>query len=186
MRVVGREGRDDRVETGAIGETCIDQRAGLVQPATQPADRPADDPEQLGIVIEHDIGQALLTVLDDESPVRAVDDDLFDPTVVEQRLEWPEPEDLVDQPVCEAFGIRQRGFSNGGCAVVGCIDQPSYHLPNLVVLVSERIEANDASQLFPNLFAQRLFRPGRGRGGHLIASPRPAGAASAAMPIPLA
>ena len=61
--------------------------------------------------------------------MRAVDDDLFDGWVIEQRLERAEPEDLVDQPVCEALRIGQRGFSDRGSAVVGGIDEAAHDLP---------------------------------------------------------
>ena len=94
-RAVEGDRRHHRVDPAAVGQAGVDHRAALVDPAADPGHDLVDDAAQVLLVDEgrvdrHDPAEPL-----DVDPVRAVDHDLADVRVAQQRLERPVAEDLV-------------------------------------------------------------------------------------------
>ena len=87
--------RDDGVDAGAVGQAGIDHRRRLVDAATDRGDDPVDDAHDVVVVLEDDVGQLELARALDVDLARAVDHDLGDGLVAQERLERAEADDLV-------------------------------------------------------------------------------------------
>jgi len=86
---IERERRDDGVDAGAVGQARVDHRARLVDAPADRADDALDDLHDVRIVPEHE-GSPLETSLTlDVHPVEAIDQNVGDGGVAEQRLERP-------------------------------------------------------------------------------------------------
>ena len=94
-RPAQRERRDDRVDAAAVGEARVDHRRGLVDAAADLRDDLVDDPQQVRVVDEGRVGALDLAVALDVDVVVAVDHDLGDGVVAQQRLERAVAEDVV-------------------------------------------------------------------------------------------
>ena len=90
-----RQRRDDRVDPGAVGQAGVDHRRRLVDAAADRGDDPVDDPHDVVVVLEDHVGQLQLAGALDVDLARAVDHDLGDALVAQERLERPEADDLV-------------------------------------------------------------------------------------------
>ncbi len=102
-RPVQRERGDDDVDAGAVRQPGVDKGRGLVDPPPHLGDDPFDDRHQVVVVLEGDLGLVQLPVLLDVNLPRAVDHDVGDLRILEQRLQGPKPKglvlDLEDQPL---------------------------------------------------------------------------------------
>ena len=99
---------DDRVHPRPVGETRVDARAGLVDPPAKRGDDPVDDPQDVLVVEEGRIDPLDLSVALDVDVGRAVDHDLGDSRVGEERLQRPETGDVVDHLADEAKPLLAR------------------------------------------------------------------------------
>ena len=102
--------RDDGVDAGAVREARIDQRARLVDAPADPTDDLVDDAAQVRLVGEPRVDRVDLARPLHEDVVRAVDHDLGDLRVTQQRLERAVAEDLVGDLLRDpgAVGVRER------------------------------------------------------------------------------
>ena len=101
-------GRNDGVNTGAVGEPRVDHRRGLVDTPPDPGNDPLDDPHQMLVVGKADVGffeQAGSLNID---VLSSVNEDIRDRRVVQERLERTEPEQLI-----EDFTNELLAFSHG-------------------------------------------------------------------------
>ena len=85
-RAVDRERRDDRVDARAVPQARVDHRARLVDAAADGADDALDDLHQVPVVPEDDVGQLEPAVPLDVDLIEAVDEDVRDVGVAQQRL----------------------------------------------------------------------------------------------------
>ncbi len=85
----------------------VDHRARLVDAAAHRADDALDDAQQVRVVLEDEIGRFELAFALDVDLVRAVDQDVRDARIREQRLERPEPEQLVEDVGDQRFALEQ-------------------------------------------------------------------------------
>ena len=90
------EGLDDGVDTRAIGQASIHARAGLIDVAAEGRDDAVDDIEHVLVVAEGDVRALDATGSLDVHLERAVDHDLGDARVGQERLDRPEAGNLVD------------------------------------------------------------------------------------------
>src|SRR3990172_1180788 len=90
-----RQGRDDRVDARAVGQTGVDHRRRLVDAAADRGDDPIDDPHDVVVVLEDGVRQLEFAGPLDVDLARAVDHDLRDRLVPKERLQRPEADDLV-------------------------------------------------------------------------------------------
>ncbi|MNS66300.1 hypothetical protein D3C72_995090 [compost metagenome] len=99
---VEREGRDDHVHTGAVGQTRVHHRARLVDAAAEWRHDAVDHHAQLLLVGELAVGEGQLALLLDEDLLGAVDHDFRDGAVFEERFQRPVADRLIrdvhDQP----------------------------------------------------------------------------------------
>src|SRR5581483_3537543 len=104
-RAVDRERRDDGVETGAVGEPCVDHRRGAVEPQPERRDDATDETyDRRGVESQRDGLEPALPL--DERATRAVEHDLGDRRVMEQGLERSQPRDLADAVVEQDVVVR--------------------------------------------------------------------------------
>jgi hypothetical protein len=96
QRPVDRQRRDDGVDARAVGQPGVDHRRGLIDAAADLADDLVDDPHQVAVVFEGDAGQLELALALDVDLVVAVDEDVGDGRLLQQRLERPQAENLVE------------------------------------------------------------------------------------------
>ena len=110
QRAVERQRRDDRVDAAAVGEAGVDHRRGFVDPAADRGDDLLDDPQQVPLVLEADRRRLQHAVALDEDLVVAVDQDVGDGRVLEQRLERAQAEQLVEDVADQllALGLIER------------------------------------------------------------------------------
>ena len=83
--------RNDDVDAAAVGQPRVQHRAEFVD---APADRRGDalrDMQDMGVVAKLQLGQFQLAAALDIDHARAVDQDVGDAVVAQQRLERPEP-----------------------------------------------------------------------------------------------
>ena len=90
-----RQGRDDGVDAGAVGEAGVHHRRRLVHAAADRGDDPIDDPHHVVVVLEDDVRELELAGALDVDLARPVDHDLRDGLVAEERLQRTEADDLV-------------------------------------------------------------------------------------------
>src|SRR5438093_287644 len=90
-----RQGRDDRVDAGAVCQAGVDHRAPLVHAPTDRGDDPIDDPHHVVVVLEDHVRELELARALDVHLARAVHHDFGDALVAEERLERSEADDLV-------------------------------------------------------------------------------------------
>ena len=117
-RSVKGERRNDGVDAGAIGEAGVDHGRRFIDTAADAGDDALDDLHEVRIVFERQAGQFKLSGALNVYPVEAVDQNIGDGVVFEQRFERTEAEDLIENFAGEtfAFGEAERnGF------VVDCI-----------------------------------------------------------------
>ena len=100
-----RQRLDDRVDARAVGQPRVDARARCVDPPTERGDDPVDDPEDVLVVQEVVVDAVDLARPLDVEVARAVDHDLGDRLVEEERIERPEAADLADQLVDQALAF---------------------------------------------------------------------------------
>src|SRR6478752_7196454 len=146
-----RQRRDDRVHAGAVGEACVDHRAGLVNAAADRSDDPVDDSHDVVVVLEHDVRELELARALDVDLARAVDHDLGDGLITQERLQRAEADDLVgdllEHP--HAFGARE-----GQALLVDDLAEDLLDLAPDLDLVGEvelRVEILDHPALDPEL-----------------------------------
>ena len=89
QRAVQRERPDDRVDTGAVGQSSVTKRLALIDAAADGAHDELDDVEQLVLVDELDVGQNDLAAHFDVNVVAAVDHDLGHAVVADEGLDRP-------------------------------------------------------------------------------------------------
>ena len=102
-RAVQRQRRDDRVDAAAVGEAGVDHRAGLVDAPADLADDAVDDLPQVRVVAERTSASSSRPAALDVDAVEAVDQDVGDRRVLQQRLERAEAEGLVHHVVHQPF-----------------------------------------------------------------------------------
>ena len=107
-RPAQRERRDDHVDALAGRQARVDHRAGLVDAAVDLRDDAVDRLVQLRLVGEGDVRALEPALALEEDLVGAVDHDLGDRRVGEQRLEHPEADRLVDHAPDQPRALRGR------------------------------------------------------------------------------
>ncbi len=90
------EWRDDDVHARAVRKTRVLERLRFVDAPADRSDDPLDDPHHVLVGLERHIRKLELALPLDIDPERAVHHDLGHGVVVEERLDRPEAEDLVD------------------------------------------------------------------------------------------
>ena len=117
------------MEPVSLRQHRVDERATQVDPSTGRLEHALDQVRHLGVG-EHQVGQLVTAVARDEHPVGAVDPDLFDGRVLEQRLERPEARDPGDQLGDHALGVGDRHHHPGQAPVVvvahQCLGEPAH------------------------------------------------------------
>ena len=96
-RAVERQRRNDRIDTRAVGQARIHHRRRLIHPAAYARDDAVDDLQQVAIVAERRIGLLEHAAFLNEHMVLAVDQDVGDLWIAQQRLERAQTEDLIQQ-----------------------------------------------------------------------------------------
>ena len=111
QRAVERQRRDDGVDAAAVGQPGVDHRAGLVDAAAHLADDLVDGAPQVHLVGEVSLHGEQPSAPLHEDLVRAVDHDLADVRVAEERLDGAVAQDVVGDLLGDAgaVGDRERG-----------------------------------------------------------------------------
>ncbi len=111
-RAVDRERRDHRVQAGAVGEAGVDHRRGAVEPQPERCHDPFDEVDDArGVEVEHDRFEPAGAF--HVGTAGTVDHHLGDGGIGEQRLERPEPGDLVGELLEQASN---RDAARSGCS----------------------------------------------------------------------
>ena len=95
MRPVDGEGGDDRVDAGPVWQAGVDHGRGIVDAPPDGRDDAIDHLQQVLVVLEAHVGRLELAVALDVHLFVGVDENVRDLGILPQRLERPEPEDLV-------------------------------------------------------------------------------------------
>ena len=103
-----RDRRDDDVHARAVGQAGVDDRAGLVDVAAEGRDDAVDDPSDVVVVVELDVAQQQAALALEVDLLGAVDHDLGDGRVVEQRLDRAEADDVGGQLLEQALLLGPR------------------------------------------------------------------------------
>ncbi len=100
-----RERLDDGVDAGTVGQASVDAGAGLVDVAAERSDDAVDDVEHVLVVAERDGDLLDAARALDVDLVWAVDHDLGDGRVGQQRLDGAEAGDLVDHALDQPLAL---------------------------------------------------------------------------------
>ena len=155
-----RQRRQHRVDAAAVGQARVDHRRGLVDPPADLGDDLVDDPPQVVLVVEAHRRLVQLAGALDPDVVGAVDHDLGDGVVLEQRLDRPVAErvvgDLLHQPV--AVGDREPALLAEPVTDVGQHHRLQLGVVHALV-VEPRTEVGDDRQVDPVLQLGERIRP---------------------------
>ena len=99
QRAVDRQRRNDRVDARSVGRAGVHHRRRFVDAPADLRDDLVDDPQQVPVVAERDTGQFEQAFALDVDLLVAVDQDVGDGRVLQQRLERAEAEDFVQNLV---------------------------------------------------------------------------------------
>ena len=102
---IERERRNDGVDTRSVSEAGIHHRRRFVHATAHPRDDALDDLHQVDVVFEGQCRQFELAGFFDVDPVVAVDQDVGDVGILEQLLERPKSEDLVENFARKSFAF---------------------------------------------------------------------------------
>jgi hypothetical protein len=105
---VERERRDDRVDARAVGEARVDHWRRLVHAPADAAHDAVDHRQQVRVVAERGVHPRQAAAPFDVDVLRAVDEDVGDRRVAEERLDRPQPGDLVDDLLDDLLALRGR------------------------------------------------------------------------------
>ena len=156
-RAVERQRRNDRVDARAVGQTRVHHRARLVDAAADDADDALDDLQQVAVVLEDDVGLLELAVALDVDLVVAVDQDVGDRRIAQQRLERPEAEQLVEDVRDQRLALEQAERRRGALALDHPDDQaPDLRLGLLALHPREPVEVQPVQQLLVDAALQLL------------------------------
>ena len=158
-RPVDRERRDDDVDPRAVRQPRVHERLGLVDAPAERREDPLDRVAQIGLRVERDAG-----VLDpagplDEDRARAVDHDLVDGRVAQQRLERAEPEGPLDDAAHEV--LARLGVEHPGLA----LDERADAGVEITVLPGARLAYEPLAQRGGKTFQFVAHTTGRPPGG---------------------
>ena len=98
---VDRERRQHDVDARSVAQTRITHRRAFVDPPAHRADDPVDDLPQLTGVFEDYRAQVDPPAALDEDPVRVIDHDLGDRRILEESLQRPKAQNLVQKRIDE-------------------------------------------------------------------------------------
>src|SRR5579864_5641402 len=115
-RAVERQRGNDRVDARSIQQTCVHHRVRFVDASANRGDDALDDPKQVAVVFERDVtdlGDAAIPL--DINPIEAVDENVRDVAIAEQRFQWTQTEQLVEHVDNEAIPLR---MAEGHAAVL--------------------------------------------------------------------
>ena len=107
QRAVDRQWRNDGVDARAVLEPRVDHRRAVVHASSDAADDAIDDAQEMAIVLK--AGRDTLetaAALDEDMPMR-VHEDVADGRIPQQRLEWSEPEHVVEHFREEHLALRE-------------------------------------------------------------------------------
>ena len=103
-----RDRRNDDVHARAIGQAGVADRAGLVDVAAERRHDAVDDAAHVVVVVELDVAQQQPALPLEVDLLRAVDHDLGDGRVLQQRLDGPEADDVGGQLLEQALALGAR------------------------------------------------------------------------------
>ena len=98
-------GANDRVDAAAVGEACVHQRGGFVDAAADRRHDLLDDPQQMPLVLEPDVRWLEDAVALDEHLRISVDQDIGDRRVLQERLDRPQAQQLVEDVANERLAL---------------------------------------------------------------------------------
>ena len=102
-RAVQRERRNDRVHAAAVAQSSVHHRAGFVDAPPDLCDDPVNDLPQVRRVAKEHFHRLEPPATLDVHLVVTVHQDVGDPRIFQQRLQWSETECLVHHVVHELF-----------------------------------------------------------------------------------
>ena len=158
-RPVDRQRRNDGVDAGAVGQARVGHRRRLVDAAPDARDDARDDLLQVAVVAEADRRQLQLAEALDVAGGVAVDHDVGDGRVGEQRLQRPEAGDLVEQLLDHLLALDpvQRQIAQREELVQ---DQPQLVAQLLARQLFDRLQIDLLDQLLVKLVLQLVVRVG--------------------------
>ena len=109
-----RHGRDDGVDSGAVGQPGVDHRRRLVDAPAHAGDHLLDDLAELALVDEVGLGPLDLAVALDVDLIDAVAHDLGDVRVVEQGLQGTVAQEIRSNLADELCPLGRRQRHLGG------------------------------------------------------------------------
>jgi len=124
QRSVHREGRNDRVDTASVGKAGIDHRLRFIDATPDGGHDLVDDAQQMPCVLEMNVRQFQPTAAFDKDHLMRIDQDIVDGLVLEQRLERPEAQQLIQNILDQlkngaSFQAYARQYSVASTAAVG-------------------------------------------------------------------
>ncbi len=170
---VQRQRRNDRIETRAVDHAGVDHRAGLVHAAAHLRNDAVDDLHQVVVVAEDNAGLLHLAAALAVDVLRAVDENVADRRVLQQHLQRPEAEGLVEhfayQPLA-LVAVQQRVFG-----VAEVLDNQADFAAKRVALQfahPRQVELVDqlAVDALLELLEVALFRIGGAQGGRSVSA----------------
>jgi hypothetical protein len=135
---VERERRNDGVDAGTIGQAGVDHGRRFIDAAADAGNDALDDLHQVLVVLEGQAGQFEFAGALDVNPVVAVDQNVGDGVVLEQRLERTKAEDFVEDFAGQALALGKA--ERNDLAVDGVADEDENFFAGAV--------AGGAAQLF--------------------------------------
>ena len=124
-RPVEGERRDDRVDTGAVGQARVHHRARFVDAPADGAHDALDDLQQVLVVLEDRVALFEPAFALDVDPVVTVDEDVGDGRVAQEGLERPEAEQLVEDVGDERLALEEAERRRVGLLFEHAHDQPA-------------------------------------------------------------
>jgi hypothetical protein len=107
--------RNNGVDAGAIGQAGVDHGRGFIDAAPDAGNDALDDLHQVLVVLERQAGEFKLAGALDVDPVEAVDENVGNGVVLEQRFERAKAEDFVEDFARQALALGEAERNRPRC-----------------------------------------------------------------------
>ena len=175
-RAIQGQRRNDGVDAAAVRQSAVHHGTGLIDAPPGLAHDPLNDVQQVVVVVEGNVGPLQLAAALHVNGLRAVDEDVGDGRVLQQRFERAQPERLVEHLVDQPLALL--AVEQVGAALAHFVGDAAHLLAQMILVhpgQHRQVHAGNDDDAAGPSSAPHLLAPGniRDRGDMTFPAPGP-------------